>query len=60
MSAEQLSHRRVTAVLTSRATRACAAKQASLSLSNCHLPTIEKGAEPGRPGIWQLPLYCRK
>jgi hypothetical protein len=28
-------------------------------LSNCHLPNTENGAEPGRPGIKQLSLYCR-
>ena len=38
---------------------ACAAQQASLSLSNFHLPHIAQGAEPGRPRIWQLSLYCR-
>ena len=41
------------------ARRGPAVKQASLSLSNCHLPKTAKGAGPDHPRIWQLSLYCR-
>jgi hypothetical protein len=43
LSAEQLSHRRITAVLTflrDAGLRGCGAEQVSLSLSNFHLPSI--------------------